>query len=72
MILVNLYLISTIITTFLHIPVPDICGTPEDDCSAFATCTDTTPGAYTCSCNEGYTGDGKTCDGKIRKIFLKK
>ena len=41
-----------------------ICGTPQDDCSEFAACADTGPGSYTCTCNEGYTGDGKTCEGE--------
>ena len=40
-----------------------ICGTEMDDCHKFATCTDTGPGTHKCTCNEGYTGDGKTCTG---------
>ncbi|XP_028394761.1 matrilin-2-like [Dendronephthya gigantea] len=43
-------------------PVTDICGTSQDDCSLFATCADTGPGTYMCVCNEGYTGDGKSCE----------
>ena len=42
-----------------------ICGTPQDDCSEFATCADTGLGTYACTCNEGYTGDGKTCEGNL-------
>ena len=40
-----------------------ICGTSKDDCHQHATCTDTSPGKYSCVCNDGYTGDGKTCTG---------
>ncbi len=31
-----------------------------NDCDANATCTNTN-GGYTCTCNDGYTGDGKSC-----------
>ena len=49
-----------------------ICGTPQEDCSEFATCRDTGPGTYICTCNEGYTGDGKTCEGMIRFLLHEK
>ena len=40
------------------------CVSPKDDCSEFATCTNTGPGSYICTCNSGYTGDGyKFCKG---------
>lgn len=41
----------------------NICGTAFDDCHIFATCTDTGPGTHTCTCNEGYYGDGTICKG---------
>ena len=37
------------------------------DCDANAKCTNTA-GAFTCKCNAGFTGDGKTCKGF--KCFL--
>ena len=57
-----------IVIYVIFVLAPDICGTSEDDCSEFATCADTGPDAYTCTCNEGYTGDGKNCEGKKTKI----
>ena len=59
-------LLATGILEFWDIFSPGIkiCGTPEDDCSEFATCANTGPGTYTCTCNEGYTGDGKSCESK--------
>ena len=38
----------------------DECSTQQDDCHDNATCSDT-DGSYTCSCNDGFTGDGFTC-----------
>ena len=47
-----------------------MCGSAEEDCHKFATCADTGPGTYKCTCNEGYTGDGKiSCTG-LKKVFL--
>ena len=51
-----------IIDLLLHVLVIKICGV-SDDCHEFATCTDTAPGKYVCACNEGYKGDGKSCEG---------
>ena len=34
------------------------------DCDENAECTNT-DGGFTCSCNEGFTADGKTCIGDI-------
>ncbi|MBN1944488.1 MAG: hypothetical protein JW797_02375 [Bradymonadales bacterium] len=38
----------------------DECAEGTDNCSANATCTNTADG-YTCTCNQGYTGDGVIC-----------
>ena len=43
----------------------EICGTSADDCHEDATCTNTGPGAYQCTCNEGFDGDGKSCEGLL-------
>ena len=36
---------------------------PVSPCHANATCNNTI-GSFNCSCNDGYTGDGFTCDGE--------
>lgn len=49
-----------------------ICGSSEEDCHEFATCTDVGLGNHNCTCNRGYIGDGKTsCIGlKKSKLFI--
>lgn len=42
----------------------DECSAETLDCSKFSTCTDT-PGSYKCTCNPGFSGDGKTCIGNV-------
>ena len=56
----NRILYATYIT-FISLLEEKVCG--RDDCHRFATCADTGPGEYKCTCNKGYTGDGKTCTG---------
>ena len=47
----------------LFLPDIDECA-GEHDCNVLADCADT-EGSYTCTCNTGYTGDGKSsCVGK--------
>jgi hypothetical protein len=39
----------------------DECSLGTHDCDPDATCTNVPPGSYTCTCNDGYEGDGKMC-----------
>ena len=46
----------------------DECSLGSHDCSADAYCSNTV-GSFTCTCNRGFVGDGKTCLSKKRKFY---
>lgn len=47
----------------------DECAANTHDCGADAICTNN-EGSFTCSCPDGFEGDGKTCQGKKLKIEM--
>ena len=49
----------------------DECSNGSHDCDVNANCTNTN-GSHSCTCKEGYTGKGESCQGKIRLYFKKK
>ena len=44
-------------------PDTDECALSMDNCDQNAVCMNTI-GAFVCSCNDGFSGDGVTCTGK--------
>ena len=42
----------------------DECTTQTHDCSANGVCTNA-EGSFQCECQPGFTGDGKTCGGRL-------
>ena len=40
------------------------CSAKSDRCNVNAVC-ENTQGSYTCTCQAGYTGNGRTCTGKM-------
>ena len=50
-----------------HLPLA-IKECSNNPCHQHATCADVS-GSHTCTCNNGYTGDGYTCSGNKRRRF---
>lgn len=53
--------------------MPDVneCSADSSPCDKNAGCTNT-EGSYSCTCKEGYTGDGSTCEGNLeREVILR-
>ena len=57
--------LTLIYSTSMRLNVADIneCIEGTSDCSADAVCNNT-KGSYNCTCKPGYSGDGRTCEGK--------
>ena len=55
------------VTSFTSLMLLDIdeCSNGSHDCDVNANCTNTN-GSHSCTCKEGYTGKGESCQGKIR------
>ena len=49
----------------------DECSNGSHDCDVNANCTNTN-GSHSCTCKEGYTGKGESCQGKIKLDIEKK
>ena len=60
----------TALTSLMLLDI-DECSNGSHDCDLNANCTNTN-GSYSCTCKEGYTGKGESCQGKIRLDFEKR
>ena len=50
--------------TFLLSPDIDECAEGTDTCNDTTGVCNNNAGSYSCMCSVGYTGDGRTCNGK--------
>ena len=56
--------------TSLMLLAIDECSNGSHDCDVNANCTNTN-GSHSCTCKEGYSGKGKSCQGKISQTLKK-
>ena len=63
-------LVHSITSPFMLLDI-DECSDESHDCDINANCTNTN-GSHICTCKEGYTGKGGSCQGTIRLDFEKK
>lgn len=49
----------------------DECILLKDNCDSNAKCMNS-EGSFTCTCKKGYSGNGVTCKGKIKFVFVRK
>ena len=63
------FLHLSLLASFLLSLDTDECASNTHNCHISATCSNTV-GSFTCSCNDGYTGDGTSCNGMQLSPFL--
>ena len=59
-----IFVILTLYVTYNSHADIDECSTNSHSCDVNAVCSNTV-GSYACACKAGFTGDGKTCSGKL-------
>ena len=50
------------VVLFTVLDIDECANATTNNCDFNANCTNT-PGSFTCTCNQGYTGNGTTCEG---------